>query len=114
MHGFKVHETYQPSFKICEEMNFTDLIMIGNKKMKWSAYKKLNSDWDFDTPLDVDVNTWKGKACNIWSQVGQQLCKHFEMEYIEFNSRQDDALKPIHFILALDSSTSMHGEKWLD
>ena len=34
------------------------------------------------------------------------------MEYIEFNSRNDDTLKPIHFILALDSSSSMHGEKW--
>jgi uncharacterized protein YegL len=117
MNGYKMEDTNEPSFRICELMKSDDLILFAGTYLTWDAFKSKHSTWDFDISADADltsVNRWRAKCSDIWSRIGAQLCDHFKMSHTPYsiNTNPEKTVPPIHFILLLDSSSSMRGEKW--
>lgn len=115
MNGYKIEHLDIPSFKICEEMTDEDVIKSGGSSYKWPEFKELNKSWDFDINSQNDINEWRGKCNYIWSKIGKEICSHFTMNFSEVAvSNQKSSTCPLHFIMALDASGSMNGQKWAD
>ena len=48
-------------------------------------------------------------------EAGPEYCQRNGLEYVDFNKKQSLMIVGgVHFIFALDESTSMKGKKWLD
>ena len=118
MNGFKMEHSNQPSFKMCESIDDSYMMVLPgpadkSKSIRWSEYKTRHPSWDFAADLSQDVHEWRIKCSFIWSKIGKQLCTKFDMTYSTCAVDVQPALNPnaIHFILVLDNSTSMR-TKW--
>jgi hypothetical protein len=114
MKGFKVENSNFPSFKICDTMNDSCLIRLSGKIYNWSEFKKLYPEWNFDADSLQNASDWANKCNYIWSIIGEYFCSEFGMEYtaIAVDDKSLKSQEPLHFILVLDESWSMSGEKW--
>ena len=112
--GYKVERSNFPSFKICEKMKASDLIICNGKLFRWDAYQIEHPTWDFES--NESAQDWENKCTHIWSFIGEHLCKKFDMTFTQLaiDSEPSQNQPPLHFILILDDSGSMQMEKWND
>ena len=112
MKGFKMENSNEPSFLICDSMKNGDKITFDGKVITWAEYKRLNPTWSFEVASQEEVNVWRARCVAIWGKIGKELCAHFGMKYTECAlSMQPTVSEPIHFVFVLDDSDSMRGDR---
>ncbi|CAF4177418.1 unnamed protein product, partial [Rotaria magnacalcarata] len=76
--------------------------------------KKDYPQWDFDASLGIssdDAASLKSKFLHVWSKIGEEFCKMYNMKFVTCNTAQPP-MEAFHYILLLDSSRSMKGDRW--
>jgi hypothetical protein len=85
--------------------------------MKWSEFKSIHSDWNFESAInDDELMKLHGKFLTLWTKIGPHLCQKYNMKYVVFNKAKQDLVthESFHWILVLDGSGSMAGRSWKD
>ena len=110
MNGFKMANSKEPSFQICDSLKNGDKITFDGKVITWAEYKRLNPTWSFEVASQEEVNVWRARCVAIWGKIGKDLCARFDMKNTECAvSIRSEVSEPIHFVLVLDDSDSMQG-----
>ncbi|CAK79380.1 unnamed protein product (macronuclear) [Paramecium tetraurelia] len=115
-----------PSLFTCEEIqDYCKMQVMETKSIKyWGDIKEIYNDWLFSC-IDVAEKkaSLKKKFTDIWNlHVGEMICKQLTQEIgqeIQFIKQEDfdkeqlqRAPKAIHYVIMLDDSGSMQGEKF--
>ncbi|CAF2083948.1 unnamed protein product [Rotaria magnacalcarata] len=115
MNGYKFEVTEEASLLMCEQIKDDQVIVIGPMRYQWSQFKKNHPNWVFDSTMnDDELNRLHGKFLTVWQRIGPHLCEKFQIKYVTHNTAQKIVPEPFHYILLLDGSGSMKGEKWND
>ncbi|CAF1009032.1 unnamed protein product, partial [Didymodactylos carnosus] len=91
--GIRFEQTNEASLYQCNKIDDTDLIVV-----------KVTT-----TPHDADA--LRTKFLFVWGKIGRKFCDKFKMEFIHHN-RPRVRGEAYHYILLLDSSPSMSGDRW--
>ena len=111
--GIKMEVSNEASLFQCNEIKDNDFIIVKGIRKRWRDMKLDYPEWDFDLITTADeLAQLKSKFLYVWSKVGEEhYCKKFSMKYIQMNSPR--ALpESFHYMLLLDSSGSMKGDRW--
>ncbi|CAD8187203.1 unnamed protein product [Paramecium octaurelia] len=109
-----------PSLFTCEEI-LDQCILITletNLQKTWKEVKKAHSNWNFKNIYDAKNNENKEKWEKVWNiGLGRLICLHLEKQLnhqiiLSQKSSFEIYISNIHYILILDDSGSMQGEKW--
>jgi hypothetical protein len=100
----------------CNELKDSDEVFYEGKEIKWFEFKKTFPKWVF-TASNQKMNLVKSKNVKIWNYIGEQICNYYLKEKkvnINFVKATNKHVPKIHYILLLDRSGSMDGEKWIN
>ena len=106
---------FQASTLTCDEIPEGRVIKVQDQRMSWKkAKERYFRDWHYNFVPDAShriANLQKYRQC--WEKHGSCICDHFRQERnIEINySKKIEQLEKVHFIIALDASGSMRGER---
>ncbi len=115
MNGYKFEVTDEASLLMCEQITDDQIIVVDSKRYKWSEFKSHHSNWNFESALgDNELNKLHGKFLTVWGKVGRELCKKHNMKYVTYNTTPGIIHESFHYILLLDGSSSMRGQRWED
>jgi uncharacterized protein YegL len=113
MNGYKFEITEEASLLMCEQIKDDQTVIIGPTRYLWSQFKKDRPNWIFDSSLDdTELGRLHGKFLTVWEKVGPRLCQKFKMKYVTHNTPQKVTHENFHYILLLDASGSMRGDRW--
>jgi uncharacterized protein YegL len=113
MNGYKFEVTEEASLLMCEQIKDDQVIVIGPARYEWSQFKSDHADWIFESALnDDELNRLHGKFLTVWEKIGSKLCEKFQMKYVTYNTSQRISHQAFHYILLLDGSGSMGGDRW--
>jgi uncharacterized protein YegL len=59
-----------------------------------------------------ELNRLHGKFLVVWSKIGKELCRKYNMKYVIYNRSLNINHESFHYILLLDGSGSMAGQRW--
>ncbi|CAD8204774.1 unnamed protein product [Paramecium pentaurelia] len=109
-----------PSLFTCQEILDGCMIITleTNLKRTWKDVKKAHLNWNFQNLFqesnNQNINKWK----NVWNRgLGKLICQHLEKQLnhqVIFSQKQEIPIQVsnFHYILILDDSGSMKGDKW--
>ena len=113
MNGYKFEANNEASLLMCEQISDESFLTIGTKRCQWIQFKKDHPDWIFDSSLDeTEINRLHGKFLTVWEKIGPKLCARYGMTFVTHNTPQVAHTDSYHFVLLLDASGSMGGERW--
>jgi uncharacterized protein YegL len=113
MNGYKFEATGEASLFMCEQIKDDQVIVIGPTRYQWSKFKNDHLDWSFKSALTEDeLSKLHGKYLTIWIKIGPILCEQYGMTYVTHNSSLKVTHQSFHYILLLDGSGSMKGQRW--
>ena len=110
----KFEVTNEASLYQCHEVTDESFVVINGVRKKWAEMKKDYPQWDFDASLGIssdEAASFKSKFLHVWSKIGEDFCNAHNMKFVTFNTAQPSAAA-FHYILLLDSSGSMSGDRW--
>ena len=93
---------------------------FNGKNMTWKEFQeywknKTTGAWHYDDADDTLYSQNKSKFSDAWMLAGPKYCKQHGLEYVDFNQKQNQVMVGgVHFIFALDESSSMGGRQWSD
>jgi uncharacterized protein YegL len=115
MNGYKFEGTGEASLFMCEQIKDDQVIVIGPTRYQWSKFKEDHLDWIFESALTEDeLSKLHGKYLTVWEKIGPILCQQYGMTYVTHNSSLKVTHQSFHYILLLDGSGSMAGQRWKD
>ncbi|CAF0938001.1 unnamed protein product [Adineta steineri] len=115
MNGYKFETTNEPSLLMCEQIKDDQIIVIGPRRYQWSDFKQNHPNWIFESILnDDELNRLHGKFLTIWRKIGKEICDKYHMKYVKYNTSLNIVHESFHYILLLDGSGSMSGQRWKD
>ncbi len=115
MNGYKFEITNEASLLMCEQIKDDQIVVVGSTRYQWLQFKSIHSDWNFESVLDDDeLNRLHGKFLTVWEKIGRDLCQKYGMKYVTYNTSQTIVQESFHYILLLDGSGSMTGDRWND
>ncbi|CAK9021808.1 Interferon-induced very large GTPase 1 (Interferon-induced very large GTPase pseudogene 1) [Durusdinium trenchii] len=99
-----------PSTLICTEMKDETQIKEPDGQVTWKELKERHSDWDFSVSDAVRPDL-EAKSQIVWERHGPRVCERFGLQFTKYGERSLVPLPPRHYLLILDGSGSMHGER---
>eukprot|EP00913_Durusdinium_trenchii_P006532 g6136.t1 len=79
-------------------------------QVTWKELKERHSDWDFSVSDAVRPDL-EAKSQIVWERHGPRVCERFGLQFTKYGERSLVPLPPRHYLLILDGSGSMHGER---
>lgn len=122
-------ENQDASVARCEDIEDIDKMQYNGQEMTWMEFKQkmkeqTNNPWIFDDVMYTRGNlSIKERFKLAWTLIGKRICqeryKDSKMKYVEYNQAIIDNQKvkqalPKNYIYMIDSSGSMHGDRWKD
>ncbi|CAD8169470.1 unnamed protein product [Paramecium octaurelia] len=109
-----------PSLYTCEEILDECILrtLETNLKKTWKEVKMTHSTWNFKNQDDATRSKNKEKWKNVWNLgLGKLVCSYLEKQLkhqiiFKQKSEFENQASNIHYILILDDSGSMQGDKW--
>ena len=115
MNGYKFEETEEASLWTCEQIKDDQIVVVDNQRYLWSEFKSNHSHWKFESNFDRDdLDRLHGKFLLVWQKIGRNLCEKYNMKFVTNNVASSPRRQALHYILILDGSASMHGQRWED
>lgn len=110
---------FQASTLTCDEIPEGRVIKVQDRRMPWKeAKQKYFRDWHYNFVQDAShrIANLQKYHRQCWEKHGSCICDHFRQERnIEINySKKIEQLEKVHFIIALDASGSMRGERFMN
>ena len=84
------------------------------KAATWQAHKQKHPSWEFPNQLDSDQAELEGRFLQAWKMVGPRFCEKYGIRFTEHGEQGLLLGAASHYLLILDSSSSMRGGKWSD
>ncbi|CAF0919988.1 unnamed protein product [Didymodactylos carnosus] len=110
--GIKIEVLNEASLYQCTEINNHDHIVVKGVRKTWNEMKLDYKQWDFDVTNTLEeLTSLKSKFLFVWQKVGHKFCERFDMKYVTHNTQRPEA-ESYHYILLLDNSASMAGDRW--
>ena len=107
----------EASVKRCENIKDHDIIYTpGNgSRCSWSEYKGTPKckgwDWKFESKVqDIHTGRLTSNLPSIWRRIGERWCRNHRMQYVITNT--EAKVESHHYLMLLDGSGSMHGNRW--
>jgi hypothetical protein len=94
----------------------SDEVVFEGKEEKWGQFKNTFPNWLFSTSKQK-TDLVKIKNIKIWNYIGNEICNYYLSKKnitIHFVKATNKHVTKIHYILLLDRSGSMSGDKWSD
>lgn len=64
--------------------------------MTWLEFKNINTSWDFNFNFDSQHKLQLyGKFSKVWLEIGDQICKLYNMKHIDLGSFKIDKYKTL-------------------
>ena len=115
MNGYKFEVNNEASLYTCEQIEDDKVLVIDSIRYQWLQFKNKHQDWIFESNLEEDeLIQRRAKNFKIWKKIGPYLCGKYKMDFVMKNTPQEINHPSYHFILLLDASASMFGERWND
>ncbi|CAD8186909.1 unnamed protein product [Paramecium octaurelia] len=120
INGILISKT-NPSLFTCEEIldDCKLKTLETNQQNTWREVKKRHSNWNFKNQDETKNHQNNSKWRNIWNiGLGKLICSHLEQQFNQevtflHKSEFNNDTQKIHYILILDDSSSMQGDKWV-
>lgn len=115
MNGYKIEITNEPSLLMCEQIKDDQIVEIQKRRYLWSKFKEYHAEWNFESTLsEQELRILHGKFLVVWRRVGREICDRYGMTYVGENRSLEIRHESFHYILVLDASGSMQGQRWVD
>eukprot|EP00347_Sterkiella_histriomuscorum_P024480 403330967 len=103
----------------CSDLKDNNDVTYERQKMKWSNFQQLPQfkNWKFTIDDQSELKMWKEKNIILWNYFGRLICEIYQRRfYVNMNFKQASVktFSEIHYILLLDNSYSMKGQRWDD
>eukprot|EP00347_Sterkiella_histriomuscorum_P007052 403350432 len=107
------------SVKTCSELKDDTIVKLNGSSQKWGSLKNEAKfkNWKFTQQSVQQVNIIKNKYSDIWNKFGPLFCEIYKDRHniqISFVRSDNIQYREIHYLLLLDKSGSMKGQRWED